>query len=239
MGMEMEKSKLLWLLGILESWFYISALVFVFSLWKLARKLNMPIMQPYKSVFKRLAVCGCALFFCAIAVIIYFLTNRTFWQILVVAELGIGSSFTYFVWKLPHAWREIQHSSEINELRFIESKRFKAILDTTPNATISFNSKKQVIDWNKSAERIFQRKEEEMVGKNVLEVICAGDREKFEKRIQSASKFSDLQPYLRKRIKSKGLRRNGEEFPIEIFLSYYVQNNDVFFTALVRDLTEE
>jgi two-component system sensor kinase FixL len=114
-------------------------------------------------------------------------------------------------------------------------KKFKAILDTATSAILSIDEAHQIILFNNAAKRIFGYSRDEVIGKDLSMLIPHqyGDHYKFVKRFMDTKtpKIIGRTLYL------TGLRKNGEEFPIELGLSYHETKDGVTFTAIIRDVS--
>lgn len=135
----------------------------------------------------------------------------------------------------------IEISRDVTEYRALirrlqaSEKKFRAILDTANDAILSIDSKNRIILFNNAAERIFGYKREEMLGESLNKLVPPqyGDHYKFVKRFLR-TRASNL---MGKTLSLTALRKSGEEFPIELGLSYFEMGGSVTFTAIIRDVS--
>jgi PAS domain S-box-containing protein len=134
--------------------------------------------------------------------------------------------------------------SDITEKKNIEielkesEEKFRAITNSAQDAIVLINEKGNVIFWNKAAEKTFQYKEHEVIGKNLHTIIApAKYREKhniaFSKFIKSGEGDA-----INKIVELSALRKDGSEFPIDLSLSALKYNNEWHSIGIVRDITE-
>lgn len=232
----MSKNNLIVIISILEGWFYLASLVITLTLWRFSLKLTTPVMQPYRPLFQRLSVALSSLIVSALLLVLYVVTGKKWWGLLIFAEIFMASSFSYFVFKLPSSMKTIQKSSDLNELRFIESNKFKAIFANSPDAIIAANAKSQIVDWNLSAENMFGHKEEDIVGKSLTLIMPERYREAHLRGMRYFVETGEKR-LIGKTVKIEGLKANGEEFPIELSLSSYGTRTEQRFVAIIRDVT--
>jgi PAS domain S-box-containing protein len=116
-------------------------------------------------------------------------------------------------------------------------KKFRDILDTATDAILSIDENQKIVLFNNAATRIFGYQRKEILGKdlNILIPPQYGDHGRFvkgflEKRVPRI---------MGKTLSLKALRKNGEEFPIELGLSHLEMDQGVTFTAIVRDVSEQ
>ena len=122
----------------------------------------------------------------------------------------------------------------INKIRAAEEK-FKAILDTATDAILGVDKNNKIILFNNAAERIFGYSKEEILGKDLNTLIPSyyGDHSVYIKRFLETRKPR----IIGKTVLFNALRKNGEEFPIELSLSYTELNGEITFTAIIRDVS--
>ena len=143
----------------------------------------------------------------------------------------VGQRFNYFV----------EISRDVTEYRGLirglkaSQKRFKTILDTATDAILSIDGNHKVVLFNDAAERIFGYKRNEILGKdlNILIPLQYGDHYNFVRRF-----LETRQPRIMgESLSLTALRKGGDEFPIELGLSYHELERDITFTAIIRDLS--
>ncbi len=116
-------------------------------------------------------------------------------------------------------------------------KKIRAILDTATDAILSINAAHKIILFNNAAEKIFGYTRREVIGKdlNLLIPPQYGDHHTLVKRFLD-TKDSKI---MGKALSLTALRKGGEEFPIELGLSYHEVDGEITFTAIIRDVTEQ
>ncbi|MCZ2355289.1 MAG: PAS domain S-box protein [Bacteroidia bacterium] len=116
-------------------------------------------------------------------------------------------------------------------------KRFRAITETSPNAILSMNAQNIVLTWNKGAEKLFGYTKEEMEGKEIMRII---PNEYKEQHIQGVERYlkTRIPKVLNQVVEITGLKKDGTIFPIELILSTWTEGDAVFFSGIIRDITE-
>ena len=129
-----------------------------------------------------------------------------------------------------------EYKNLIRKLQASE-KRLRAILDTANDAILSVDSDNRIVLFNNAAERIFGYKREEVLGKslNMLVPPQYGDHYEHVKRFLKTK----TPRVIGKTLALTALRKNGEEFPIELGLSYFEMGGGVIFTAIIRDVSSQ
>jgi PAS domain S-box-containing protein len=112
------------------------------------------------------------------------------------------------------------------------------ILDRAHNAVVSLDERGLITYWNPSAERMFGRTREAVVGTAAAELIIP---ERFRAAHHAGlRRFLDsgVGPILDQRIELAALRADGSEFPVEMTVSALQEEEHWRFTAFIQDITE-
>ncbi|MEP6936676.1 MAG: GAF domain-containing protein, partial [Chthoniobacterales bacterium] len=114
--------------------------------------------------------------------------------------------------------------------------RFRSVTQSVGDAIISSNTAGEIIFWNNGAEKLFGYSEDEVLGKH-LELIMP-DRFRAMHRMGMARFMAGGEArVIGKTVELVGLRKDGNEFPIELALSTWSAGEDKFFTGIIRDIS--
>jgi PAS domain S-box-containing protein len=116
-------------------------------------------------------------------------------------------------------------------------ERFRSVTETANDAIVSIDNLGNIILWNEGAEAIFGYSADEIIGKPVTLIMPERFHEAHRKgmeRILTTGKSK----IVGKTIELAGLRKDGGEFPLELSLASWKTGEEVFFTAIIRDVTE-
>ena len=117
-------------------------------------------------------------------------------------------------------------------------ERIHLMLGTALDAIITIDGQGGVTDWNPQAEKIFGWSKSEVLGKKLTETIIPPQyRHAHERGLRHYFK-TGVGPVLEKRIEITALHRDGREFPIELAITPIVAEDQVYFSAFIRDITE-
>lgn len=115
--------------------------------------------------------------------------------------------------------------------------RFRAITEAASDSIVTIDSYGRIIAWNSAAEREFNYSAGEILEQNVTVIIPERFRQAHKAglaRLLAGGRGS----WLGRTVELNALRRDGSEFPIELSLSVWESQNKVFFTGIMRDITE-
>ncbi|MHC4158468.1 MAG: PAS domain S-box protein, partial [Planctomycetota bacterium] len=116
-------------------------------------------------------------------------------------------------------------------------ERFRSVAETANDAIVSIDSSGSIILWNEGAETIFGYSADEIIGKPVTLIMPKRFHEAHKKGM-SRVLASGKSKIIGRTVELAGLRKNGSEFPLELSLASWKTGEEVFFTAIIRDITE-
>jgi two-component system sensor kinase FixL len=124
-------------------------------------------------------------------------------------------------------FQELRQKHEINA----------GILLTGTDGIVTINENHQILGYNRGAEKIFGYTREEVLGQDLKIIIpqpYKEDHRNFVRRF-----IATRNPHvIGKHVQLTAQRRDGSEFPISISFSVAEVQGDLYFTGIVRDITE-
>ncbi|MDR3390707.1 MAG: PAS domain S-box protein [Sulfuriferula sp.] len=126
------------------------------------------------------------------------------------------------------------------ELHLLESEeRFRRVVDTARDAIISINGETdEITAWNPAAETIFGYSREEAVGQLLHDFLMPARFREAAHRGLTAFALSGEGAAVGTTQELVAVRKNGDEFPIELSLSAMQVNGKWFATGIARDITD-
>ncbi|MCK9150891.1 PAS domain S-box protein [Methanobacterium alcaliphilum] len=113
-------------------------------------------------------------------------------------------------------------------------KKYRSVIESAKEAIITVSKEGHIVSWNRGAEEIFGYNDQEMLNKPITEIMPVSYREKF----KTAFKVFKHPSIISKDMdKANALRKNGEEFPFDISVVSWETDGELFFTAIIRDIT--
>ena len=118
-------------------------------------------------------------------------------------------------------------------------RRFRSIFDSALDAVVTMDVDGRVIDWNERAELCFGFTRQEARGRPLAEMIIPPPfREAFYAGLQRFLQTGESR-ILNRRVEFTALRKNGEEFPVELSITPVKIAAALIFNAFARDLSEQ
>lgn len=113
----------------------------------------------------------------------------------------------------------------------------RAMLDSSLDAIVGMDADGNVLEFSRAAERMFGICREEAIGQPLVEFIPPDIRDEHESAVRRylVTGESDV---LGKRVERRAIRKNGQEFPIEVTITRVALGNPPHFVGFIRDITE-
>ena len=112
---------------------------------------------------------------------------------------------------------------------------YNSLLSTFSDAIIIADSDSKIIFWNDGAKKLFYYTSKEIIGKSINVIIPDGIYNN-KVAISEIVSFKDIQN-IKKSISSTGLRKDGREIPVEVSISFWKSNKNIFYTLIIHDIT--
>ena len=132
--------------------------------------------------------------------------------------------------------RSMQRSLTMQQSAAVALERLRAISDNVLDAIVTADTNGQILTVNQATERIFGRPSREMIGQPVTqllpEIFTGSDAEG---RNGSSCKLATFKGRDREGI---AVRRDGQQFPVEIGVSEVCIDQERLFVGVIRDISE-
>ncbi len=134
----------------------------------------------------------------------------------------------------PAVRRELREAQARRE-RLRTEARLASILDTAADAIIGVDESQNIVFFNQGAEEIFGHDTSEILGKS-LDLLLRSPADESQAGVQfSVSSESDSAG--QQQMEVIGRRKDGSEFPAEVSVSEFSQDDGAYFTVILRDIS--
>ena len=132
--------------------------------------------------------------------------------------------------------RLVEERQKAEEALRESEARFRAVAETAIDAIVSIDSQGRVIFWNRGAERMFGYGGDDVIGRPFTMLID----ERYHGTHEPPFAFFEVtgDPRTDRDVESRGRRKDGTIVPIELSLSSWETRAGLFYSAIVRDITE-
>jgi diguanylate cyclase (GGDEF)-like protein/PAS domain S-box-containing protein len=123
--------------------------------------------------------------------------------------------------------------------RLLESQvRTNAILDTALDAVVGIDAQARITDWNQRAQTLFGWSKEEAIGRELDETIVARQHRQAHQHGLARFLETGAEQVMNRRFEMTAVRRNNEEFPVELAIIPLKVGGRLEFIAFIADITE-
>jgi PAS domain S-box-containing protein len=120
----------------------------------------------------------------------------------------------------------------------VSEARMRSILESALDAVVTINHDGLIVRWNRSAEEIFGRRREEVLGRPMAELIIPKRFRANHRRAMRAFLETGDTSFIGRRVEWVALRGDGSEFPVEVRINAEADSSGMTFTAFISDITE-
>lgn len=114
--------------------------------------------------------------------------------------------------------------------------RFQAVFQAAIDAIVLADHTGRIMSWNKAAESMFEYTAEEMFGKPLTLIMPRRYREAHTKGMNRLQTTGESH-VIGKTVTLHGLRKSGQEFPIELSLNSWMTGTHPSYSGFIRDLS--
>jgi len=114
-------------------------------------------------------------------------------------------------------------------------KRFRAVMQSTPDGIIITNSEQKIDTWNMGARVLFEYEDEEIFGYHITKIIPIEDGNDLKGTRNMARTYM----INGKAIELEGVKRDGTKVPLEVSVSTWETQKETFKVVVIRDVTKQ
>ena len=156
-------------------------------------------------------------------------------QMLVTAA-GVGAAVVLLALVLAY-WQVARRKAAEGALHNVET-RVASILESAMDAVITADENQRIVLFNAAAETMFGCPREQALGAPLAEFMPERFRAEHQHHIRRFGETGTSSRRMGGQRIVTGLRRSGEEFPIDASISQITENDKKFYTVILRDVTD-
>lgn len=122
-----------------------------------------------------------------------------------------------------------------NSLRQSE-QRYRAVAESAPDAIVTADGDGNIIDWNPSARMMFGYTEAEACGQPITSMMPLPYRARHLHGLETVTR-SGKSRSVGRTLELMGLRKDGNEFPLELSMATWENAGRRFYCGIIRDIT--
>ncbi len=113
-----------------------------------------------------------------------------------------------------------------------------AVLEAALDAIVTMDQEGRIAEWNRAAERMFGHTRQEVMGRDMAELIIPPGMHEQHRRGVRHYLATGQGPLLGRRIETTARRADGTEFPVEVAIARIRRDGPAVFTGYLRDITD-
>jgi PAS domain S-box-containing protein len=160
--------------------------------------------------------------------------------ILLVLAFGMGYFFQNYkiviIGLLLILFFFVMYSFKLNRDMRFDKTHMTSLFENATEGIILTNRVGDIVLVNPAAEKMFDYKTEELTGKKI-EILVPHQYRKSHVRLREGFHKAPEDRVMGHGRDLHGTKKNGVEFPVEVSLSFYKQNNEPFAIAFIIDIT--
>ncbi len=155
---------------------------------------------------------------------------------MVVTAAGVGAAVVLLALVLVYRQVTRREAAE-GALHNVET-RVTSIVEAAMDAVITVDENQRIVLFNAAAEKVFGCLREQAIGAPLARFIPERFRAEHERHIRRFGGTGTSSRRMGGQRIVTGLRRGGEEFPIDASISQITENDRKFYTVILRDVTD-
>ncbi len=155
---------------------------------------------------------------------------------MLVTAAGVGAAAVLLALVLVYRQVARREAAE-GALHNIET-RVTSIVEAAMDAVITVDENQRIVLFNAAAETVFGCPRAEAIGAPLAGFIPGRFRAEHERHIRRFGETGTSSRRMGGQRIVTGLRRSGEEFPIDASISQITENDRKFYTVILRDVTD-
>ncbi|MBF0126157.1 MAG: response regulator [Magnetococcales bacterium] len=115
--------------------------------------------------------------------------------------------------------------------------RFRIVTDAVSEAIVALDQEGRITFWNQGAKKTFGFKKQEILGDSLLRLVPERLHEEY--RSFFTEQATDRENRMSSgTLEGTGVKKGGEEFPLEFSINSWSEGNQTFFVSVMRDITK-
>ncbi len=138
------------------------------------------------------------------------------------------------LWKYENVTEKLKHQKQIEE----SDERNKLIMNSALDAIVIIDKHGKIIYWNPSAERIFGWSHDDVVAQPLGDIIIPSRMRDGHNTGMMRRLVSEERRMLDRLLELPAQNKNGDEFPVEIYVICFEQEDEKYYCGFIKDISE-
>ena len=135
-------------------------------------------------------------------------------------------------------WRDVTDRKAAEAARRGADERLAGLVEASMDAIITIDERQRVAVFNPAAERMFEWRRSEALGKPLGVFLPGRFRALHQAHVAEFGRTGATSRHMGALLDLTGLRRDGSEFPVEVSISQMDLSDGHYYTAILRDISQ-
>jgi PAS domain S-box-containing protein len=115
--------------------------------------------------------------------------------------------------------------------------RFRSLVEAATDSIVLADHNGHILSWNRAAAHLFGYSDDEVRGKSLSMLMPLRHRAAHERGLARVRDTGQSR-LIGRLVELEGLRKDGSEFPLELSLAMWKSDEAVFYSGIIRDITQ-
>jgi PAS domain S-box-containing protein len=115
--------------------------------------------------------------------------------------------------------------------------RFQSLVEAATDSIVLADCNGNILSWNRAAAQLFGYTDTEVLGRPLAMLMPARYRAAHERGLARVGETGRSR-LIGRLVELEGLRKDGSEFPLELSLATWKADESVFYSGIIRDITQ-
>lgn len=115
--------------------------------------------------------------------------------------------------------------------------RFRSLVEAATDSIVLADHNGHILSWNRAASHLFGYTDEEVRGQSLSILMPPRHRAAHERGLARVRDTGESR-LIGRLVELEGLRKDGSEFPLELSLAMWKSDEAVFYSGIIRDITQ-
>lgn len=152
--------------------------------------------------------------------------GERYWEYLRVMPVGAKG-------KITHYFAAADDVSEAQQRTLL----LEQLANTSPDAFVVLDESANIVGWSRQGHQMFRQEEADVLGRHICELASPDVADSLRQQLLQYLSSAEYR-FVTHRQRSRMVRKSGEVFPVEIWLSPGHYLDGIRFAGFIRDLTE-
>ena len=151
-------------------------------------------------------------------------------RIFAIAMISLVGTMCLWLERKEEAYQQTEASRQHYEITL------RSVVQSAADAIVLADGEGNILSWNKAATSVFGYRERKVLGKSLTMLMPERYRAAHQRGLEHVRKTGESK-LIGHTVELQGLRKDGNEFPLELSLASWHARGEVYFSGIIRDIS--